>query len=298
LANYGAAYLWMVFLHEHYGGVATIAELISQQANGINGVNAVLSSRGFSENFNDVFSDWKIANYLDDKNFGSGRYAYTSLDVKLKSNINHSQLPISNTSRTVQSFAADYIEFAKNNEVSGINIKINPRRSLGKFDVRVISMMAGKAIAIDTIPLDTSEGSITISSFGYNVDKVILVTSWYPETEADFGDTASYTYSANPGGEIGFIVTILPNAVNKRYIDIVAKLVKSESVPTAGVDMLKITIKKQGKIIVNGQPMNTIGKTVFIYQFYIPDGLNSGDVRWEIVYLNQLISSGSIQNNG
>ena len=113
LANYGAAYLWMVYLHEHYGGISTISSLISHPFNGMNGINAVLSAGGYSQDFEDVFSDWKIANFLDDTTFAFGKYGYRGLDLTSFrfSGDRHSSFPISNISRYVQSWAADYIEF-------------------------------------------------------------------------------------------------------------------------------------------------------------------------------------------
>ncbi len=62
MANYGAVYLLMIYLHEHFGGVHTISSLIREPADGINGINAVLMSKGYDQGFEGVFSDWKVAN--------------------------------------------------------------------------------------------------------------------------------------------------------------------------------------------------------------------------------------------
>ena len=77
-ANYGAASLFAHYFTEHYGGRSDLRPLLSQQADGIEGVNDYLESIGQSESFEDIFRDWGVANALDEP---TGKYGYRELDV-------------------------------------------------------------------------------------------------------------------------------------------------------------------------------------------------------------------------
>lgn len=81
LENYGAVYLFMLYLSEHYGGGPTIQALVREQANGIAGVNNLLEDLGYTKRFDEIFQDWAIANYLDDTTFAGGIYGYYTLNI-------------------------------------------------------------------------------------------------------------------------------------------------------------------------------------------------------------------------
>lgn len=295
LANYGATYLWMLFLHEHYGGVATIANLISNQSNSISGVNAVLTSQGYSERFEDVFSSWKIANYIDDEDFYFGKYSYKNVDIEV--NINNIVLPVANSSRTIKGFSADYINLRKENNSSGLNINISPRRFSDIFDVKAISMMNGIPVSVESVKITSGEGNIKIPLFGYGIDDVLLIVSWFPKSEANFRDTSIYVYSADSINEVNFAISILPNAVNSGYIEIIAKMIGNNTIDSMKDIAPKISIINKNKTIIDEKPMNVAkisGKSIYSYQLYIPSGLNSGDIRYEITYGGQLVGNGSI----
>jgi uncharacterized protein YjdB len=77
LANYGATYLFMLFLEEHYGGSATTLNIVSNPGVGIDGINSALSQSGQSVTVNDIFTKWVVANYLNNSSISGGAYAYT-----------------------------------------------------------------------------------------------------------------------------------------------------------------------------------------------------------------------------
>ena len=76
--NYGAASLFMQYLTEHYGGRADLRPLLSQQADGIAGIDAFLEAAGYDARFTDVFRDWAAANFLDED---TGPLGYDELTV-------------------------------------------------------------------------------------------------------------------------------------------------------------------------------------------------------------------------
>jgi hypothetical protein len=81
LQNYGAVFLWTLYMYEHYGGQQLIYDLVHEQANGIEGWNNVLKAHGIKKDFDEIFEDWAIANYLDDTSFAKGIYGYYGIDI-------------------------------------------------------------------------------------------------------------------------------------------------------------------------------------------------------------------------
>lgn len=81
LYDYGASYLFALYLFEKYGGADFISDLVLEQANGIEGIEKTLDKFGYREGFNDVFDNWTIANYVDDTRKAGGKYGYETLEV-------------------------------------------------------------------------------------------------------------------------------------------------------------------------------------------------------------------------
>jgi immune inhibitor A len=124
--HYGASYLFFSYILERYGPGA-IRQLAAEPANGIAGIEAVLFpapiegpggilagplSPGAPRavgGFVDLFADWTIANYLDDAQWGDGRYGYVELQLEpLAYAALHDRYPL-HEQATVQQFATDYI---------------------------------------------------------------------------------------------------------------------------------------------------------------------------------------------
>jgi len=81
LQNYGVVFLWTLYMYEHYGGEQLIWDIVHEQANGIEGWNNVLKEHGIKKDFDAIFEDWAIANYLDDTSFAKGIYGYYGIDI-------------------------------------------------------------------------------------------------------------------------------------------------------------------------------------------------------------------------
>ena len=81
LEDYGASYLFQLYLFEKFGGAEFTSALVQEQANGIEGIETTLAAFGFTESFDDIFDAWTIANYLDDTSKAGGKYGYETLEV-------------------------------------------------------------------------------------------------------------------------------------------------------------------------------------------------------------------------
>jgi hypothetical protein len=107
--SYGASYLFLAYFLEQYGEPA-IRQLASEQADGIAGFDAILEKIDPAQRkFRDLFTDWIIANYLDDTALDQGRYGYKALQIDRPAHAaHHTAYPIQETA-TVSQYAADYI---------------------------------------------------------------------------------------------------------------------------------------------------------------------------------------------
>ena len=117
LENYGATYLFVLFLEEHYGGSTTTLNIVSNPGVGIDGINSALSQSGQNVTVNDIFKNWVVANYLNNASISGGAYAYTDSFSGISSGPGNFQdtdskstYPASGNGN-VDLYAANYIRF-------------------------------------------------------------------------------------------------------------------------------------------------------------------------------------------
>ena len=80
--HYGAASLFMAYLADRYG-VDSLRFLLEEATNSTKGVDAYLRKVDTGKNFQSIFADWIVANYLD--NPAGGIFSYQSMDVRIAS---------------------------------------------------------------------------------------------------------------------------------------------------------------------------------------------------------------------
>jgi hypothetical protein len=114
--HYGASYLFMVYFLDRFGEEATKA-LVANPENGFTGLEDVMQALGILNpttgqvyTANEVFTDWVIANYVQDPTVEQGRYTYRSYTpYAVSTSDSISSCPDQITS-DVSQFGVDYIE--------------------------------------------------------------------------------------------------------------------------------------------------------------------------------------------
>jgi len=81
LEDYGASYLFQLYLYEKFGGLDFVMDLVKEQANGIEGIEKTLIKHNVLDSFDTIFDWWTIANYLDDTSIRGGKYGYELVDL-------------------------------------------------------------------------------------------------------------------------------------------------------------------------------------------------------------------------
>ena len=199
-SDYIQTYLFMMYLHDRYGGAEILTELVAEPENSIEGVNRTLAGMGYAATFTDVFHDWVMANYLDDSSFSGGRYGYDSITLPPFNNAaTHGSYPLANQNGSVNHWAADYIKFS-----SGDFITLNFNGSNNNhFGLRAMKRKGSSTVGVDTFLPDVSQdGAGLFPGFGTEYDTLILASSGLSSS-----GTTGYQYSASLAEENAVILT-------------------------------------------------------------------------------------------
>ncbi|MBW2262489.1 MAG: hypothetical protein JRG91_10995 [Deltaproteobacteria bacterium] len=105
--DYGASFLFGVYLIEQLGE-AFLLDLVSESANGITGFDSASSS--YSVDFLTVFSDWTIANFMDDPALDAGQWGYADYDPPSMADTTSAPDGVLR-SGTLNGWAADYLHY-------------------------------------------------------------------------------------------------------------------------------------------------------------------------------------------
>ncbi|MBD3335030.1 MAG: hypothetical protein GF355_05900 [Candidatus Eisenbacteria bacterium] len=173
-ANYVQTYLWTLYFFEQYGGQPSIWALTHEPMNGVPGYENVLDDMGYSESFADVFSDWVVANYVDDVTFLDGRYGYVGEDLPPFSATEWSVYPVGPVDATVRHWAADYIDFT-NGQPQQLNFDGYDATT---FATRILTYMSGVPLNLQDMVLDGDQnGTFDLGGFGNDYDEAVLVVA-------------------------------------------------------------------------------------------------------------------------
>jgi immune inhibitor A len=207
--HYGASYLFMSYFLEQYGQQA-IRQLVAEPANGLAGLNAVLSQVDPSgRRAQDLFTDWVVANYLDDTRLDGGRFGYGDLQVDRPEIAALYNIYPVHQQATVHQYAADYILLEGQGDLTidfaGSTIVPLVGNETHSGDYQWWSNRADDSDATLTRAFDlTGLGSATLQAWmWYNLEADYDYA--YVEVSADGGDTwhilaNEHTTTTNPSG--------------------------------------------------------------------------------------------------
>jgi len=223
-SNYNQVKLWTLFMFEHYGGWDYISALISNQLNGIAGMDSALRQINSPVTFNEAFLNWSIANYLDDSNFESGMYSYSHYNFNsCAPTANHFSFPTGICSQNVNPYGSDYICFFSSTS-NPMTITFSGD-SNSKFRLALIKMNlpSNDVVGIDFITPDGDNNAIiNAESFGIEYNKIVLVIC-NTDSSLHEGETAEYSYYTNSTTGTDNLnssaeIKIFPNPTNGQLI--------------------------------------------------------------------------------
>ncbi|MEA1973544.1 MAG: hypothetical protein U9N34_09700, partial [Candidatus Cloacimonadota bacterium] len=114
--DYVKVLLFFTYLDEHFVSENLIADIVSEPLNGIAGITNQLNEHEFTTSFEELFSNWVVANFLDEEDIYDGLYNYESLDIPTFSYSNYSI--DEEESGTIQPWATKYFKIFHENQLS------------------------------------------------------------------------------------------------------------------------------------------------------------------------------------
>ncbi len=192
-ADYIKTYLWTLYFYERYGGEPALYDVVHEPANSTLGYDLVLDRHGYTENFEDVFADWTVANYLDEPAIGDGRFGYVGEDLPpfLHSG-NHSTYPVGPVNAAVNHWAADYVQFT--NAPTGLGFGFDGN-DLTRFALWALELDPVLLPRVTRVPLDAVQaGNIDLPDVGSIYERAVMVAAGISSA----GGT-NYSYTARTG---------------------------------------------------------------------------------------------------
>jgi immune inhibitor A len=107
-AHLGAAYLFTAYYHHRFGNPGTKA-LVAESLNGTSGINAALAKLDTGVDFEALFADWLVANYVSGTPGSAARHNYAAASqAHAALTVVHESYPAA-VDQSVHQYGADYI---------------------------------------------------------------------------------------------------------------------------------------------------------------------------------------------
>jgi hypothetical protein len=216
-SDYNQVKLFMLFMYEHFGKWSYISKLISNQLNGIDGVDSTLSELNYPASFDDAFEQWVVANYVDDSVYAGEKYSYSHYKFQSPHiSANYTSFPTVTQNATVTPYGSDYITFSSGSP-KPIVIDFNGQPdSKFRIDFILKNNINNHIDSIIAVPLDgLNHASFIAEGLGSDYNQVTMVVMNVDSTIHE-NFTASYSYVADnfsdlPENENNNEINIFPN---------------------------------------------------------------------------------------
>ncbi|MFQ6114461.1 MAG: hypothetical protein ACE5NG_10320, partial [bacterium] len=204
--DYARVFLWMLYLSDHYGGNSLIREIVANPAHGLLALQNVISLRFPGVTIEEIFSNWMLANYLDNTAGEDNLLGYPSLKLPaLRPTQIFGFLPVSPRTERVNTYAADYFLFTGGEDLV---VTMDGPSSEPKFKTKLIKLKRNSSPEIVDFPLNSSgDGILPFPGFGSSFDQLVLIPYYFEEPSS--GNFADYEFEAEgSGGPAAFSDTL------------------------------------------------------------------------------------------
>ena len=170
-SDYVQVQLFFTYLYEQFGA-DFIKSIVENPNNGISSINEVFSDFGYSVNFDSVFNDWTLANFINDTNVFAGKYGYHLLQLPNFSYTDKSQssLPLQ-ISSSLNNCASRYYKLPiLDNQQFSFNFE-NPDH----WDLNMLFYDENDSL-VEINPVDILQTYLLLEN-EYSIDKIFLTLS-------------------------------------------------------------------------------------------------------------------------
>ncbi|MBD3182223.1 hypothetical protein GF312_08020 [Candidatus Poribacteria bacterium] len=202
IADYGAAYLFITYISEQFGGVSAVEAIIRNRAVGVNGIKKALSGLGKSISFDNLFSNWVVANYLDDPELSEGEYGYSGINIKIRPSDTEEAYPIASKNSQIKTWSAKYIEFKKEQDDT-LNLTVY---NVVRDDIVAQIIEIGDETVVSSVK-SSNENSGTTTIPVENSKAILVVTSQPDPPETNLA-SSTYRYKADAEAVVAPVTSI------------------------------------------------------------------------------------------
>ena len=181
---YGRAYLWMLYLYERHGGLATIQRIAQSDEDGMPSVDAALRETA-GVTAAEAYLDWAAALYADDERLENGRYSFENEAVQLPPRTAFESYPTPDTTGTLRGWETHYIEFRAPVGTPGALRIFTDGAGMRS---RLLLFEGGRLAGVRNVG--------AVNEFGNTIDRVAAALS-YPTTQENGSETVDYSIRAN-----------------------------------------------------------------------------------------------------
>ena len=178
---YGAAFMLMLYLYEHYGGQELIRGIIASDALGEQAINAALSNGGKDVRFPEVFLNWGLANWVNTQ-ARNKQLGYLNLRDRKVNTAAPRVLSYPNEANNVpiDQWSVHYILFENLPETLDISVI---GTDTGNLYATILYLPPNGQAVVTPIPFATdNRGDIRRDGLQRGGDLVLMVTADTPQT--------------------------------------------------------------------------------------------------------------------
>jgi len=185
LWDYQKVALWSYYLAEKFGP-ELIGAIVKDPKNSLEGVRSALIKRGITLSFEDIFSNFAVANYADNPALGENSYySYDKIRLpSLPASTPHSVYPLKDQNRTLPNYSMGYYRFTGEDSTAVLHLQGKPG---AEFRARIYA--PGATPSVQSVALDaTNTGQFPLNNIGVSAEADVL-------TAISLGSSNAFTYA-------------------------------------------------------------------------------------------------------
>lgn len=172
LIDYEKVALWTYYLGEKFGP-GLVGQIARESQNSTAGVRAALSNRGISLTLEDIYTNFMIANYVNDLTLDAGQYyGYKTITLAATPpSVEYKGYPVNAKVKELASFAATYIMFSGSDSTALLSFA----GSTGNTS-RAVMISLGANKKVETLVRDAQGQTTTsLSAIGKTASQLVLL---------------------------------------------------------------------------------------------------------------------------
>jgi len=258
LIDYEKVALWTYYLGEKFGP-SLIGQIVQQPENSVEGVRAALQAKGISLSFEEIFSNFVVANYLNNPSLDAqGYFGYRTITLPpFAPSGDFGSYPIDHQTKTLAAYSSQYIRFYGQDSTAILTLT-----SLRPADTRALILQMADQPKVEKLDFD-SQGKTyaSLKAIGRSVKRLVLTT-----VNFSFVNTLSYSVTTEIEDSKPPLITSGPqeSIPGNNSITIIWKtdeyatsLVEYGLTPQYGQVARDLTLTTDHKIVLSGLAADT-----------------------------------------